>query len=152
MHGLIFDINAYNYAYQGAAIFIEDNNPNSKIFDCRVKGNLILDAGILSRSTSGLVVKRTVVNGFKRFGIFWQKYGPASNYLNDVPAIPPVIEDCDISAIYDSPRGKGDGKWEAGLWASTTCNVNRVRITNTGWMGIWTGGNCNNATFSQSDD
>ncbi|MBX4201596.1 hypothetical protein KW803_01715, partial [Candidatus Saccharibacteria bacterium] len=65
--------------------------------------------------------------------------------------VKPVITDADISAIYRPVRGSSDGKAEAGLWAGVGCQCDKIKIRNTGWMGIWTGGNANNGTFSNFD-
>lgn len=141
VHGLSFEGNGGE-----TMIFIEEKNPNSKILDCYFNGNRTVGKAIEGRETSGLVVKRCVIRDFAEFGIFWQSYFP--KYLYDSPEIPPIIEDCDISGIYQPVRGQMNGTGECGLWASTECTVNRVKITDTGWMGLWTGGNCNNALFS----
>lgn len=141
VHGISFEGSSGN-----ATIFIEEDNPNSKIFDCWFNGNRAVAKAIEARETSGLVVKRCIIKDFIEYGVFWQSYYP--KYLYDTPDIPPIIEDCDISGIYHTVRGGMNGTGEAGIWASTECIVNRVRIRDTGWMGLWTGANCNNATFS----
>lgn len=141
VHGISFEGNGGE-----AMIFIEENNPNSKIFDCWFNGKRRVTKAIEARETSGLVVKRCIIKDFKGYGVFWQSYYP--KYLYDTPDIPPIIEDCDISGIYQTVRGQMYGTGECGLWASTQCTVNRVRIRDTGWMGLWTGANCNNALFS----
>ncbi|NLM35002.1 MAG: hypothetical protein GX206_06135 [Clostridiales bacterium] len=141
VHGICFDGNK-----DEAMIFIEENNPNSKIYDCWFNGNRKVAKAIEARETNGLVVKRCIIKDFTEYGLYWQAYYP--KYLYDTPEIPPIIEDCDISGIYQTVRGSMNGTGECGLWAATECTVNRVRIRDTGWMGLWTGANCNNAIFS----
>jgi hypothetical protein len=90
-------------------------------------------------------MKRCVVNGFKDYGVAFMIPGVYTTYA---PAVPPVIEDLDISSVYNNPKMKSNGTAEAGLWAGCKCSVSRIKITDISWMGLWTGANCNDAVFT----
>jgi hypothetical protein len=86
------------------------------------------------------------VNGFKDYGIAFMGISPGYNTYD--PVTPPIIEDLDISSVYNDRKLASNGTAEAGLWAGCKCNVSRIRITDVSWMGLWTGANCNDAVFS----
>jgi hypothetical protein len=147
IHGLTFDIADTNDTLDGAAISTwGPAGENVKVMDTSLDGHHVLRAGIQAQNTNGFVVHRCVVKNFTDYGVFYMTYYPA--YSTDSPTTPPDVEDCTISGIYRAARGSSDGTAEAGVWAGVHSTVRRVKITDTGWMGLWTGGNCNDALFS----
>jgi dockerin type I repeat protein len=150
VHGLRFNLASSAATLGGGILNVWGAaGQNAVIDDSWISGNNVLDAGILARTTSGLQVHRVVVNGFNSWGIFFETYYP--DYYSDNPAVPPVITDADISAVYRPSRGSSNGTAEAGLWAGTDCLCSRIKVRDTGWMGIWLGGNANNGTYSDFD-
>ena len=150
VHGIKFDLTDPATAFQGAIINIWGAaGANSVIADSWFYGHNALDSGILARTTSGFNVQRVVVNGFQSYGIFFETYYP--DYWTDSPSPVPIVSDADISAVYRPTRSSANGTAEAGLWAGTNSQVSRIKIRNTGWMGLWLGGNANNGTYSDFD-
>lgn len=147
IHGIRFELDSSIMASSGSIIHTSDpGGDNLKIFDCWFYGNHKVRSGVYARAVSGLVVRRCIVNGFTDYGIAFM--GASPGYNKYTVALPPVIEDIDISSVYRSPKLSSNGTAEAGLWAGTNCSVSRIRITDVSWMGIWTGANCNNSVFS----
>ena len=150
IHGIKFDVTSTNTTFDGDIIYIwSDAGANAVITDSWFYGHNVLDAGILTYVTSGFKVQRVVVSGFQSYGIFFETYSP--EYLTDNPSVIPIVSDADISAISRPTPGSSDGTAEAGIWAGTNAQVSRIKIRNTGWMGIWTGGNANNGVYSDFD-
>jgi hypothetical protein len=147
VHGLNLNVTSTAADSNGSDIFID--GVNSGVYDSWLYGNHVVGTGVADRTTSGLVVKRVVVNGFTDYGIFFQTYYP--QYSTDNPAVKPVITDADISQIYEANRGASDGTGEAGLWAGTGCTCDKLKIRDTGWDAIWTGANANDGIFSNFD-
>lgn len=93
------------------------------------------------------MIQRCVISNATDFGLYISPYGGNSAY-SYVTNTPPLIEDCNISNVYRSPRASNYGRSEACLWMGVTATVNRVSLQNCGWMGLWTGNNTNNARFT----
>jgi hypothetical protein len=148
IHGVSFDVSSPYLTEHASIITIwgQEHSSNAQIYDCSFRGNHALQNAILAHSTSALIVKRAMIRGLNANGIVVIAAHP--DYLTDSPSVPPVIEDIDVSGIYQTPRGKSNGTAESGLWLGVKCTVNRVRVSDTGWMGIWTGANCNDAVLS----
>ncbi len=150
IHGLRFNVSNPALTLQGAAINAWGvAGQNVKVYDTWVSGNMALLSGILTRTPNGFVAQRVVVDGFTDYGIFFQTVYPA--YYTDNPATKPIVTDANISRIYRTPRGASDGKAEAGLWAGVGCTCSRIKVRDTGWMGIWTGANSNDGSFGDID-
>lgn len=157
VHGLVFDIkNRSAGARDGpiddpevgrAAIRIANpTNTGVKVENVTIYGNRALEAGIKVYNADGLVIRRCVVSDVTDYGIFVHAF--SDGVYTVTPRVPPVIEDCTIKGVYRNARASNNGKSEACLWVGMKATVARVNMRNCGWMGLWTGGNTNNATFS----
>jgi hypothetical protein len=89
------------------------------------------------------------MSDFVGYGVFFETYYP--NYYTDAPAVEPVVSDIDVSHVSYATPGGSNGTAEAGIWAGTDCLCNDIKVRNTGWMGIWLGGNANNGVYSNLD-
>jgi hypothetical protein len=148
VHGLVFDITSASKTSQSAAIRIANPaNSGVTLEDISINGNRAIAAGVQAFNSSGLVIRRCIVSNMLDYGLFINPYGGNDSY-SYVPSPAPIIEDCDISNVYRSPRASNYGRSEACLWMGVTATVNRVRLQNCGWMGLWTGTNVNNARFT----
>jgi Right handed beta helix region len=147
VHGIVFDISSASKTSQSAAIRIA-NAPNSGITlqDISINGNRTIAAGIQAYNSSGLVIQRCVVSNVFDYGVFLQSYGSVA--YTYVPNPAPVVEDCDIKNVYRDARASNSGRSEACLWVGVTATVNRVRVQNCGWMGMFTGSNANSAKIT----
>jgi len=146
LHGITFDVSNKRFTSSGTIIATSGEGEHLTVADCWILGHRKCASGIFARATNGLVVKRCVIRGFTDYGLAWMAYHPA--YVSDAPEVPPVIEDIEVSTVYNSPKSAMDGTGEAGIWAGTKFRVSRVRITDVSWMGLWTGANCNDSVFS----
>ena len=157
VHGLSFDIkNRAAGARDGpagdpraarAAVRIAGiNNSRFSIEDVTIYGNRAIDAGIKALNSDGLIVRRCAVSDVLDYGVFAHAFGNEVYTVN--VRTPAVIEDCDIKNVYRAPRASNNGKSEACLWVGVNASVERVRLHNCGWMGLWTGGNTNDSHFA----
>lgn len=157
VHGLLFDIkNRTAGARDGpiddprverAAIRIANpTNTGVEVEDVTIYGNRAIQAGIKVLNSDGLIIRRCAVSDVLDYGVFVHAFGNVAYTVS--PRVPPVVEDCEIKNVYRSPRASNNGRSEACLWVGVQASVKRIRMRNCGWMGLWTGGNTNNATFS----
>jgi hypothetical protein len=150
VHGLKFDITDANTTFQSAAINIWGSaGPNSVITDSWIYAHGVLASGIMDRTTSGFKAQRLVLNDFTDYGVFFETYSP--DYWTDNPAVVPVVSDIDVANVARPIPGSAGGQAEAGVWAGTNCLCSRIKVRNTGWMGLWLGGNANNGIYSDLD-
>jgi hypothetical protein len=147
VHGLRLLVSDKRRAFKNAVLATWGmRGENTKVEDSWISGGNVVGAGIAARSTKGLVVQRVVASGFTNVGIMFMASSPA--HLADNPRAPPVVSDVEISDVYRTSRGSSKGTAEAGLWIGTKSIVERVRVSNVGWMGSWIGGNANCVTLS----
>lgn len=57
-------------------------------------------------------------------------------------AAPAHLHDLDVAGIHADPPRSSNGTAEAGLWVGNNAIVERCRIRDCAWMGIWTGAAC----------
>jgi hypothetical protein len=68
-------------------------------------------------------------------------------------AVITTCEDIEAENIYRASRGASNGTAESGLWVGhqVTNHVRRVKVRNTGWMGVTPVNACKNTTFFDID-
>lgn len=152
LHGLTITC-ATNAQAAGAGI-IHIWNPtygiNAKITDCTITGNTAFSNetnGIVCYVPQGLVIQRCVINTATGNGLRLSDNSIAST------AVINTITDLDISNVSYATPGSANGTSEAGLWIGhqVTNTVTRIKVRNTGWMGMWTGNRCHFTNFSHLD-
>ena len=90
---------------------------------------------------SGMVIEKLHVQNYDRTGIgimIWPQ--------QEVTA-PVTVRDCIIENVSAIPPRSRNGTSEACLWIGNKTNVNRVKIRNGAWMGMWTGSLCHDSVF-----
>jgi len=128
-----------NYGASGA---------NLSVLDCTFNGNAVMPFGVYGLQPSGLIVQRCTFTQYTDVGLYAFD-GTTVAYHASTPAIN-TITDIVADKIARNPPGSGDGTAEAGLWIGNpvTNGVHRIKTSNCAWMGIWTGGNSWDTTFS----
>jgi hypothetical protein len=120
---------------------------NTTITDVTIDGNHAITSGLQMSSPNHLIAQRCVIKNVTDYGIF------ASD--NDFASTRNIttISDMDVSGVYRATRGAADGTAEAGVWVGhkVTNGVHRIRVNDIGWMGLWTGNNCNDTEFTDID-
>ena len=150
IHGLKLDITDVSTTLQGAAVNIWGNaGQNAVVADSWIYGHAVLDSGILDRTTNGFKAQRLILNDFQSYGILFETYSPL--FYTDNPSIVPIVSDISVSNVFRPTRSSSNGTAEAGIWAGTNCQCARIKVRNTGWMGLWLGGNANNGTYNDLD-
>ena len=108
---------------------------DASISDCTIDGGFAVTQGINLGSPDGARIERCRITRCTDQGI------RASDNQERSTAVIDRIADIDVSAVYRAPRGSADGTAEAGVWIGHRVRngVERLRIRDTGWMGLWTG-------------
>lgn len=119
---------------------------NTTLLDLRINGNGVVGTAIAARQPEGLRISRVVASGFLSNGI----YADADRF-NLAVANAPVLSDLDLSDVSRATPKISDGTAEACLWVGYAARVDRVRVRNCAWMGVWTGTSAKNVTMSDID-
>ena len=117
------------------------------ITDCVVDGGFAITQGLQLGCPRGAVVRRCAIRRCTDEGL------RISDNRFDSSARITAISDLEISQIARDPRGASDGRAEAGLWVGHVVvkGVQRIRVRDTGWMGLWTGNASRGTVFSDLD-
>ena len=117
------------------------------ITDCAIDGGVAVTQGIQIGCPRGAVVRRCVIRRCTDEGL-----RISDNRFDSAVRIT-AISDLEISEIARDPRGASDGRAEAGLWVGHVVlkGVQRIRVRDTGWMGLWTGNASRGTVFSDLD-
>jgi len=146
VRGVAFDVVDPSKTFQSSMVNTWGSaGRGAKVLDATFDGHGVVSAGVLARQPDGLVVQRVIVERVTDYGVFFQV--PYPGYYSFVAATPTLVEDAVITGVYRASRGSANGTAEAGIWAGNNSTVRRVQVRDTGWMGIWTGGDCNDALF-----
>ena len=141
--GLAFDIDDPSKTLLGDAVHCWGFGTGAKIYDTTINGNGVLTSGIRSYACEGFECRRVVVRNARKFGIAVIENTPST--------VPVILEDLDIANVLDDPPGSNNGTSEACLWVGDRAHVNRVKLRNAGWMGLWTGAACTDSVFENLD-
>ena len=117
------------------------------ITDCAIDGGFAITQGLQFGCPRGAVVRRCVISRCTDEGL-----RISDNRFDSTVRIT-AISDLEISQIARDPRGSSDGRAEAGLWVGHVVvkGVQRIRVRDTGWMGLWTGNASRGTVFSDLD-
>ena len=144
LHGIRVDISGGGVFSNEAVVYCSGNG--LKVQDCWVTGRSTRYlSGIRTYGNSGFKINRCVVRNVTYNGVL-----QSDDLVNATPAVAGEFTDLYISGVYDTV-GNLDGTAEAGLWVEHTCTVARIKIRQTGWMGIATEVNVNDSTFTDLD-
>ena len=114
------------------------------ITDCAIDGGFAITQGLQFGCPRGAVIRRCAIRRCTDEGL-----RISDNRFDSAVRIT-AISDLSISQIAREPRGASDGRAEAGLWVGHVVvkGVQRIRIRDTGWMGLWTGNASRGTVFS----
>ena len=152
VQGLVVDISDSAKAVpDGNSSALSTWGPGVKVLDTVVRGNSVVEQGLLGFEPAGLTIQRCEFLDFLDFGI----YADANDivpYGSIVPHIK-VISDIYVDGVTRQPPGSSDGTAEAGIEVGEPVDngVSRIQIRNVSWMGIESESNSWNNTFSDID-
>jgi hypothetical protein len=148
VQGLAFDIAAESATDESSAIHVWGvAGRHARILDATFRGSGVLESAIRADEVEGLTVRRVVVRGFRKYGVFASDNDRASG------ARARSITDVDVRGVKEPVPGSDDGRAEYGLWIgnAVASPVARVRIRDFGWAGLWTGNNAHDLHFTDLD-
>lgn len=119
---------------------------NTKLLDLTINGNSVVGTAIAARQPEGLQIQRVVASGFLSYGL----YADADRF-NLAVANAPALSDLNLSNVSRATPKISDGTAEACLWVGYAAKVDRVKVRNCAWMGVWTGTSAKNVTMSDID-
>ena len=132
-----------------------------QVLDSTFEGNAVCAAGtpasscgmkaaVWSDHAEGLVVQRISVQHFTDFGVGMTDEQNATDPSYALPT-PYLFSDIDVSHVgHPTPR-EANGTAEACIWLANNGTLQRARVRDCAWMGIWTGGNAKNGGVSLTD-
>ncbi len=123
------------------------NASGSTVTDVTIDGNRAFEYGIRLGCPDAATVKRVVATNFLDVAV------RVSDNTTTSTAIVTEISDLNIANVYRTVRGEADGTAEAGLWIGHRVlnGAARIKVRNTGWMGITPNNKCASTTFSHLD-
>ncbi|HVF76693.1 MAG TPA: hypothetical protein VNA28_00225 [Solirubrobacteraceae bacterium] len=135
VQGLVFDVTA-RYATQDAVLHIWGVvGRRTTVLDTTFHGDGAVGTAILALQPAGLTVRRVRIRAFRDNGVRASDNDPSSQ------ARIRAITDVDVRGVKRSPAGSCDGRCEFGVWIGHRVRrpVERIRIRDFGWSGLWTG-------------
>lgn len=104
-------------------------------------GHNLESSAIFDHSPAGKTYEKLHVQNYLRQGIGVMVW-PAMDI-----ATPVTIRDSILENVASIPPRSANGTAEACLWVGNKALVNRVKIRNGAWMGMWTGAACFDSVF-----
>jgi hypothetical protein len=150
--GLMFNISNTGKTDGGGAITnYGTSGVNMSVLDCTFEGNAVTPFGCYILSPAGFVAQRNTFTDFTDEGIRASD-GTYVSYHGATPAMNTITDIVTTNIARSTPASAG-GTAEAGIWIGNpvTNGVHRIKTRNCGWMGIWTGNNSWDTTFSDFD-
>jgi hypothetical protein len=152
VQGLAFNISSTGKTDGGGALTnYGASGANLSVLDCTFGGNATIPFGCYILSPAGFVAQRLTFTDFTDEGIRASD-GTYVAYHGATPAMN-TITDIVATNISRNPPASAGGTAEAGIWVGNPVSngVHRIKTRNCGWMGIWTGNNSWDTTFSDFD-
>lgn len=151
-HGLEFNISTTSKTLNSDAIHNWGVLDKLQVEDCKINGNNVLRSGIWSRPSNGFIARRNLILNFTDWGL----YADSQAHLTvgaetpaPTPVTPLIVEDIDVDQVAKATPGSGGGTNEMSIWLGDKCQVcTRLRATDYGWSGLWTGSGFRDTTCS----
>lgn len=152
MHGGVYNVPDLAHATSSGAVIEQwqgspANASGGVVTDATIDGASVVTYGISIRCPHNAVVQRCVISNVTDMGVFLHDNTAAST------AVVLTVSDIDVAGVHRSTRGAADGTAEAGLWFGhkVANGVHRIKVRDTGWMGINTTLQTKQTTFSDLD-
>jgi hypothetical protein len=146
VRGLSFSIRDARKTLDGAAIDIWGSGRHSVVEDVAIDGHRRIPYAILVRAPDGFVGRRIVARSLTSDGIVVDTYPRRLVFER-----PPRLSDVDIAGVSRPTPRSAHGTAESCLWLGVTIVVERARLRDCAWMGVWTGFNSVGGLYASID-
>lgn len=134
VRGLSFSIRDASKTLDGAAIDVWGAGRGSVVEDVTIDGHHRLPYALVVRAPEGFVGRRIVARALTSDGVVVDTYP-----RRVVFARPPHLSDIDVAGVSRRVPRSAHGTAESCLWLGVTIVVERARVRDCAWMGVWTG-------------
>ena len=136
VRGIAFDISDGHKTHDRAAISVWGAGQGTSVEDVSIEGNRKLSFGLLVRAADGFVGRRIVARNLTSDGIVIDTYPRRVRFVRA-----PVLSDLDVAHVARPRPRSSNGTSEACLWLAVTVSVDRARVRDCAWTGVWVGFN-----------
>lgn len=156
LHGITINVTSTAKAPASSCVRLNFGVANTLIEDCILTSgsgsdNGALDSGIMGYGNHGLILRRTLISNFNRWGAYLDDNNTSSaNVMTE-------LADLTIQHVYADARGSGGGMYpgtnEIGIMVGhkITNGLRRLVIRDCGWDGLEPVNNCRDTIFQDID-
>jgi hypothetical protein len=147
IEGLAFDVAGTSNVEDNAIVNVWGAaGVNNTVLDTTFDGHGAVGYAIKVATPEGFTARRIIARNLTSDGISVDSYPTASTFVH-----PPVLTDLDVANVARPTPKSSDGTSEACVWLGTRATLTRAKLRNCAWMGLWTGFNGVDATYSDID-
>jgi hypothetical protein len=147
VRGVVFDVHDPAKTAEGAEILVWGTGARARVLDVTLRGNGVVQSGLVVREPEGFSGARLVVRGFTDYGVLVDANEPTRTELER----PFRLADVNVAEVARPLPRSSNGTAEACVWVGNPGAVERVRARDCGWTGLWTGTATNGAVFDRID-
>jgi hypothetical protein len=147
VRGITFDVRDPAKTAEGAEIMVWGTAARARVLDVTLRGNGVVQSGLVVREPEGFSAARLLVRGFTDYGVLVDANEPARTRLGR----PFRLTDIDVAGVARPLPRSSNGTAEACVWVGNQGVVERVRARKCAWTGLWTGTATTGAVFDRID-
>lgn len=136
VRGIAFDLSDTRNVHDGAAVSVWGAAHGTSVEDVSIDGNRKISFGLFVRAAEGFVGRRIVARNLTSDGIAIDTYPRRVRFVRA-----PVLSDLDVAHVARPRPRSSNGTSEACLWLAVTISVDRARVRDCAWTGVWVGFN-----------
>lgn len=147
IQGLAFDIANPNAVDDNSIVDVWGAmGVDTAVRDTTFNGHFAVGYAINVNPGEGFVAQRIVASNFTSDGISVDSYPDPVTFDQR-----PLLTDINVSGVSRSTPKSSDGTSEACVWLGTPVTLQRAKLRNCAWDGLWTGFNGRGSTYSDVD-
>jgi hypothetical protein len=147
VQGVVFDVQDEERTVEGAEIVVWGTARGAEVLDVTLRGNHVVQAGLVVRQPEGFRGARLVARDFTDYGVTVDANDPALTRLVE----PFYLTDVSVAGVGRAVPGSSNGTGEACVWIGNPGVVRRVHVRSCAWTGLWTGTAVTEALFDRID-
>jgi hypothetical protein len=147
IQGLAFDITNANAVDDNSIVDVWGAmGVDTAVRDTTINGHSVVGYAINVNPGEGFVAQRIVASNFTSDGISIDSYPDPVTFTQR-----PQLTDINVSYVSRPTPRSSDGTSEACLWLGTPVTLQRAKLRNCAWDGLWTGFNGTGSTYQDVD-
>lgn len=133
VRGLAFDVSIPSRTAVGGMLDVWGSARGARVLDTSFDGNRRVAAGLVVQQTDGFVAERIDVRRVTSYGVSVQPERPLA------PGRTPLLQDITVSGVARRVPRSSNGTAEACIWLAGRTILERARLRDCAWSGLWTG-------------